>query len=114
MQQVEIKPGSKYSVVGSGPELRLTIYNLSKEDEGIYFCRSENPLAVRELEVYLTVKGVCLCVLQIYCIIMRFTLTLEIKHVLIGYSSFHHWFEIPNSLFFDASINTCSPMFFDY
>ncbi|XP_056447850.1 V-set and immunoglobulin domain-containing protein 10 [Gadus chalcogrammus] len=57
VEQVEIKPGSKYSVVGSGPELRLTIYNLSKEDEGIYFCRSENPLAVRELEVYLTVKA---------------------------------------------------------
>ena len=83
-EQVEIKPGSKYLVAESGTELRLTIYNVSKEDEGIYFCRSENPLAVRELEVYLTVKGVC--VLQNHCIIIRFTLTLEIKRVLIGYS----------------------------
>ncbi|CAL8344702.1 unnamed protein product [Lota lota] len=57
VEQVEIEPGSKYQVSGSGPELHLTIYNLSKEDEGIYFCRSENPLAVRELEVFLTVKA---------------------------------------------------------
>uniref|UniRef100_A0A3P8SSX5 V-set and immunoglobulin domain containing 10 n=1 Tax=Amphiprion percula TaxID=161767 RepID=A0A3P8SSX5_AMPPE len=56
MQQDEIVPGSKYVVSEEGPELKLTILNISKEDEGVYFCRSENPLAVRELEVYLTVK----------------------------------------------------------
>ena len=57
VEQVVIMSGSKYLVAASGTELRLTIYNLSKEDEGVYFCRSENPLAIRELEVYLTVKG---------------------------------------------------------
>lgn len=56
MQQEEIVPGSKYVISEEGPELKLTILNVSKDDEGVYFCRSENPLAVRELEVYLTVK----------------------------------------------------------
>uniref|UniRef100_A0A3Q1F3Y2 V-set and immunoglobulin domain containing 10 n=1 Tax=Acanthochromis polyacanthus TaxID=80966 RepID=A0A3Q1F3Y2_9TELE len=56
MQQDELVPGSKYVILEEGPELKLTILNVSKDDEGVYFCRSENPLAVRELEVYLTVK----------------------------------------------------------
>ncbi|CAL8249013.1 unnamed protein product [Merluccius merluccius] len=57
VDQEEIVPGSKYLVSASGPELRLTIRNVSKADEGVYFCRSENPLAVRELEVLLTVTA---------------------------------------------------------
>ncbi|KAI3371966.1 hypothetical protein L3Q82_006836 [Scortum barcoo] len=56
LQQEEIVPGSKYVLSEEGPVLKLTILNVSKEDEGIYFCRSENPLDVRELEVYLTVR----------------------------------------------------------
>ncbi|XP_040052342.2 V-set and immunoglobulin domain-containing protein 10 isoform X1 [Gasterosteus aculeatus] len=56
LQQEDIVPGSKYVLFNDGPARRLTIHNISKEDEGVYFCRSENPLAVRELEVYLTVK----------------------------------------------------------
>ncbi|KAM4616094.1 V-set and immunoglobulin domain-containing protein 10 [Polymixia lowei] len=55
-QQEDIVPGSKYVVSLVGPVLRLTIVNVSKEDEGLYFCRSENPLGIRELEVYLSVK----------------------------------------------------------
>lgn len=57
LQQDVIVPGSKYILTEEGPVLKLTILNISKEDEGFYFCRSENPLAVRELEVYLTVKS---------------------------------------------------------
>ncbi|KAM8886707.1 V-set and immunoglobulin domain-containing protein 10 isoform 2-T3 [Spinachia spinachia] len=57
--QEDIVPGSKYVLSKDGPACRLTILNISEEDEGVYFCRSENPLAVRELEVYLTVKSEC-------------------------------------------------------
>ncbi|XP_029295730.1 V-set and immunoglobulin domain-containing protein 10 [Cottoperca gobio] len=57
LQQEDIVPGSKYVLTEEGPVLKLTIHNISKDDEGVYFCRSENPLAIRELEVYLTVKS---------------------------------------------------------
>lgn len=50
-------PGSKYVLSEEGPVFKLTILNVSKDDEGAYFCRSENPLAVRELEVFLTVRS---------------------------------------------------------
>ncbi|XP_040897794.1 V-set and immunoglobulin domain-containing protein 10 [Toxotes jaculatrix] len=56
LQQDIIVPGSKYVLTEEGPVLKLTILNVSKDDEGVYFCRSENPIAVKELEVYLTVK----------------------------------------------------------
>ncbi|XP_042337466.1 V-set and immunoglobulin domain-containing protein 10-like, partial [Plectropomus leopardus] len=56
LEQDYIVPGSKYILSEQGPVLTLTILNISKDDEGVYFCRSENPLAVRVLEVYLTVK----------------------------------------------------------
>ncbi|XP_075960922.1 V-set and immunoglobulin domain-containing protein 10 [Anarhichas minor] len=56
LQQEDIVPGSKYVLSEDGPALKLKILNISKDDEGVYFCRSENLLAVRELEVYLTVK----------------------------------------------------------
>lgn len=59
LQQEDIPVGPKYSLSGNGPGFNLTIRNVSKDDEGVYFCRSENPLAVRELEVYLTVRGEC-------------------------------------------------------
>lgn len=57
LQQEDITAGPKYTLSGEGPDFQLTIHNVSKDDEGVYFCRSENPLAVRELEVYLTVRG---------------------------------------------------------
>uniref|UniRef100_A0A8C7Z3E6 Ig-like domain-containing protein n=1 Tax=Oryzias sinensis TaxID=183150 RepID=A0A8C7Z3E6_9TELE len=56
LQQDLIRPGSKYVFSGTNPNFQLTIVNVSKEDEGIYFCRSENLLGVRELEISLTVK----------------------------------------------------------
>ncbi|XP_029961617.1 V-set and immunoglobulin domain-containing protein 10 [Salarias fasciatus] len=56
LQQDLIVPGTKYMLSEDGPELKLTILNVSKDDEGVYFCRSENPVTVRELEVYLTVR----------------------------------------------------------
>ncbi|XP_056150884.1 V-set and immunoglobulin domain-containing protein 10 [Lampris incognitus] len=55
-QQEDFKPGPKYVLSGDGPVFKLTIVNVSNEDEGVYFCRSENPLSISELEVYLTVK----------------------------------------------------------
>lgn len=54
--QDPIVPGSKYALSLEGPVLKLTIVNISQDDELYYFCRSENALGVRELEVYLTVK----------------------------------------------------------
>ncbi|XP_026198574.1 V-set and immunoglobulin domain-containing protein 10 [Anabas testudineus] len=57
IQQEEIVTGSKYVVSVEGADVKLTIINVSKDDEGVYFCRSENPLIVTELEVYLTVKA---------------------------------------------------------
>ncbi|XP_068461422.1 V-set and immunoglobulin domain-containing protein 10 [Clinocottus analis] len=56
LRQEAIVPGSKYVLSVEGPVLKLKILNISKDDEGVYFCRSENALAARELEVYLTVK----------------------------------------------------------
>ncbi|XP_005803914.1 V-set and immunoglobulin domain-containing protein 10 [Xiphophorus maculatus] len=52
-----IVPGSKYILSVEGPDLKLTIVNISKYDEVYYFCRSENALGIRELEVFLTVKA---------------------------------------------------------
>ncbi|XP_033474474.2 V-set and immunoglobulin domain-containing protein 10 [Epinephelus lanceolatus] len=56
LQQEDIIPGSKYVLSEEGPVFKLTILNISKDDEGVYFCHSENPLAICVLEVYLTVK----------------------------------------------------------
>ncbi|KAK2838001.1 hypothetical protein Q5P01_015213 [Channa striata] len=56
LQQEEIPNGSKYVVTVEEADYKLTILNVSKADEGVYFCRSENPLIVVELEVYLSVK----------------------------------------------------------
>ncbi|XP_071013224.1 V-set and immunoglobulin domain-containing protein 10-like [Oncorhynchus clarkii lewisi] len=55
-QQEDVVPSPKYVLSRQGPTFTLTIVNITKKDEGLYFCRSENPLMVRELEIYLTVK----------------------------------------------------------
>ncbi|XP_051536112.1 V-set and immunoglobulin domain-containing protein 10-like isoform X1 [Myxocyprinus asiaticus] len=47
---------SKYIISESKPTYTLTIVNVTKADEGIFYCYSENPLGARELELYLTVK----------------------------------------------------------
>ncbi|KAK6313512.1 hypothetical protein J4Q44_G00168590 [Coregonus suidteri] len=54
-QQEDVVPSPKYVLSEQGPTFTLTIVNVAKQDEGLYFCRSENPLMVRELEIYLTV-----------------------------------------------------------
>nr|XP_015221659.1 PREDICTED: V-set and immunoglobulin domain-containing protein 10 [Lepisosteus oculatus]XP_015221661.1 PREDICTED: V-set and immunoglobulin domain-containing protein 10 [Lepisosteus oculatus] len=58
IRQEKIIPSSKYIISQDGPVFTLTIVNCSKEeDEGVYFCRSENPVSVQELEVFLTIKS---------------------------------------------------------
>lgn len=57
LRQEDIVPETKYVLSLEGPVLQLTIHNVSRDDQGIYFCRSENLLGVRELEVYLTVRS---------------------------------------------------------
>lgn len=57
LKQKLITNSSKYTITEDGPLLTLTIANITKEDEGVYFCRSENPLGAKVLEVYLTVKN---------------------------------------------------------
>ncbi|KAL6465241.1 hypothetical protein MHYP_G00253740 [Metynnis hypsauchen] len=54
--QEVIVPSSKY-ILAQGPEFTLTIVNVTKDDEGVFFCWSENVLAAKELEVYLTVRS---------------------------------------------------------
>ena len=66
LEQQDVVPGSKYVLSEDGPALSLTIHNVSRDDEGVYFCRSENPLAVRELEVYLTIKSQSALILYLY------------------------------------------------
>lgn len=57
LRQEDVVPGFKYTLSQEGPVLQLTIHNVSRDDQGVYFCRSENLLGVRELEVYLTVRS---------------------------------------------------------
>lgn len=57
VHQDEIVHGSKYVVSVEGADVKLTIVNVSKDDEGFYFCRSENQLITIVLEVYLSVKS---------------------------------------------------------
>lgn len=51
-----IIPSSKYIVVEQGPDLSLTIVNATRDDQGIYFCWSENVLSAKGLEVILTIR----------------------------------------------------------
>ncbi|XP_056602563.1 V-set and immunoglobulin domain-containing protein 10 [Triplophysa dalaica] len=51
-----INSTSKYTTSENNLTYTLTIINVTKDDEGIFTCYSENPLGARELDVYLTVK----------------------------------------------------------
>lgn len=55
--QTSIEPGSKYVLSDQGPNYHLTILNVSKDDEGCYYCHSRNQLGAKDLEVCLTVKS---------------------------------------------------------
>lgn len=54
-----INSTSKYIPSENNLKYTLTIVNVTKDDEGIFTCYSENPLGARELDVYLTVKSKC-------------------------------------------------------
>ncbi|XP_017283256.1 V-set and immunoglobulin domain-containing protein 10 isoform X1 [Kryptolebias marmoratus] len=56
LQKSRIETGSKYVLSDEGPSYKLTILNVTKDDEGCFFCLSENQLGVKVLEVCLTVK----------------------------------------------------------
>lgn len=52
-----LAPSPKYTLSRDGATYSLTIANVSRDDVGTYFCRSENALALRRAEVYLSVTG---------------------------------------------------------
>ncbi|XP_072809651.1 V-set and immunoglobulin domain-containing protein 10 isoform X5 [Vicugna pacos] len=52
-----IQPNSHYLITQSGQSSTLTIRNCSQDlDEGYYVCRAENPVGVREVDIWLSVK----------------------------------------------------------
>ena len=56
--EVVIQPNSHYRITQNGPSSTLTIQNCSQDrDEGYYVCRAENPVGVREVDIWLSVKG---------------------------------------------------------
>ncbi|XP_019740996.1 V-set and immunoglobulin domain-containing protein 10 [Hippocampus comes] len=50
-----LAPSPKHTLSWDGATYSLTIANVSRNDVGTYFCRSENALALRRAEVYLSV-----------------------------------------------------------
>ncbi|XP_037012074.2 V-set and immunoglobulin domain-containing protein 10 [Artibeus jamaicensis] len=55
--EVVIQPNSHYLITQNGPSSTLTIQNCSQGlDEGYYVCRAENPVGVREVDIWLSVK----------------------------------------------------------
>ncbi|XP_069070597.1 V-set and immunoglobulin domain-containing protein 10 isoform X2 [Pleurodeles waltl] len=56
--RLEIQPNEKYQITQNATSSLLTIHNCSRDiDEGYYVCRAENPLGVRELDVWLAVRS---------------------------------------------------------
>lgn len=52
-----IQPNSHYLITQNGQRSTLTICNCSQDlDEGYYVCRAENPVGVREVDIWLSVK----------------------------------------------------------
>ncbi|XP_034493683.1 V-set and immunoglobulin domain-containing protein 10 isoform X5 [Ailuropoda melanoleuca] len=55
--EVVIRPNGRYLITQNGQSSTLTICNCSQAlDEGYYVCRAENPVGVREVDIWLSVK----------------------------------------------------------
>ncbi|XP_032732071.1 V-set and immunoglobulin domain-containing protein 10 isoform X1 [Lontra canadensis] len=55
--EVAIQPNDRYLITQDGQSSTLTIRNCSQAlDEGYYVCRAENPVGVREVDIWLSVK----------------------------------------------------------
>ncbi|KAM9056232.1 V-set and immunoglobulin domain-containing protein 10 isoform 4-T4 [Megaptera novaeangliae] len=55
--EVVIQPSGHHLIAQSGQSSTLTIRNCSQDlDEGYYVCRAENPVGVREVDIWLSVK----------------------------------------------------------
>ncbi|XP_037366984.1 V-set and immunoglobulin domain-containing protein 10 isoform X1 [Talpa occidentalis] len=55
--EVVIQPSSHYVITHNGQSSTLTIRNCSQGlDEGYYVCRAENPVGLREVDIWLSVK----------------------------------------------------------
>lgn len=76
-----INSTSKYTTSENNLTYTLTIINVTKDDEGIFTCYSENPLGARELDVYLTVKSKCEN-LELFQYIKNIFYTIKIIHTL--------------------------------
>ncbi|XP_037594849.1 V-set and immunoglobulin domain-containing protein 10 [Cebus imitator] len=55
--EVVIQPSSRHLITQDGQNSTLTIHNCSQDlDEGYYVCRADNPVGVREVDIWLSVK----------------------------------------------------------
>ncbi|XP_069892738.1 V-set and immunoglobulin domain-containing protein 10-like [Dipodomys merriami] len=55
--EVVLQPSNHYLITHTGQSSNLTVHNCSRDlDEGYYVCRAENPVGVREVDIWLTVK----------------------------------------------------------
>ncbi|XP_040587187.1 V-set and immunoglobulin domain-containing protein 10 isoform X1 [Mesocricetus auratus] len=55
--EAAIQPGSHYQITRHGQGSSLTIYNCSQDlDEGFYFCRAENLVGVKAVDIWLSVQ----------------------------------------------------------
>ncbi|CAO2629350.1 V-set and immunoglobulin domain-containing protein 10 [Lemmus lemmus] len=55
--EAAIQPSGHYHITQHGQGSSLTIYNCSQDmDEGFYFCRAENLVGVRAVDIWLSVK----------------------------------------------------------
>ncbi|XP_048198828.1 V-set and immunoglobulin domain-containing protein 10 isoform X2 [Perognathus longimembris pacificus] len=55
--EVVLQPSNHYLITQAGQSSNLTVHNCSRDlDEGYYVCRAENPVGVREVDIWLSVK----------------------------------------------------------
>lgn len=55
--EAAIQPSSRHVITQQGQSSCLTIHNCSQDqDGGFYFCRAENPVGVRAVDIWLSVK----------------------------------------------------------